>query len=305
MADPELNTSIKQKGENNGIRSAPTISRQFSAKTRSAAWNLPDTKGDKPICEVVLSADDTLGLIEFCQKHLRQRNADRTVSDIPDNRRRYPAPVGGRPWPKAPYAERFNSFFCNDPKCGLHIVAYDFDDKPICEIVMSVNQTWTIIERSKAHLYDKATRRTEALSIDKPHRRLAKEDPQMTAYDFDAQDRASLHALDPNFTIDASGEIATITGRMKVEITRVEGQLRLRIRFPSGEEFIIWIYLALPPEILVARVHLMRTARSNRNTKQRFKCCAQPSTCFPRHTPIGSHRRPGAFWPGCQMMWSG
>ena len=62
----------------------------------------PYTKGDKPICEVVLSADDTLGLIEFCQKHLRQRNADRTVSDIPDNRRRYPAPAGGRPWPKAP-----------------------------------------------------------------------------------------------------------------------------------------------------------------------------------------------------------
>jgi hypothetical protein len=57
----------------------------------------PYIKGDKPICEVVLSADDTLGLIEFCQKHLRQRNADRTVSDIPDNRRRYPAPAGGRP----------------------------------------------------------------------------------------------------------------------------------------------------------------------------------------------------------------
>ena len=216
-----------QKGEKNDYRADVPRAHDFKAffckDPKCGLHIVPYTREGKPICIIIISVDETLGLIKFCQKHLQQSNANRTMSSIPDNRRRYKsAPDNGRLGPEVPYAERVNSTFCNGPKCGLHVIAYDSDDKPICEIVMSVDQMWTIIEHSKANLYDKATRRTEALSIDKPHRRLAKEDPQMTAYDFDAQDRASLHALDPNFTIDASGEIATITGRMKVEITRVE-----------------------------------------------------------------------------------
>ena len=119
-------------------------------------------KGDKPICEVVLSADDTLGLIEFCRKRLQQSNADRTMSNIPDNRRHESA-TGICPLePEVPRAARQVSTFCNDPKCGLHIVPYDSDDKPICEIVTSLNQTWMIIGRSKAYIYT-ATRITETM----------------------------------------------------------------------------------------------------------------------------------------------
>jgi hypothetical protein len=38
---------------------------------------------------------------------------------------------------------------------------------------MSVDQTWTIIERGKARLYDKATQRSEAIPIDEPAADLA------------------------------------------------------------------------------------------------------------------------------------
>ena len=34
-------------------------------------------------------------------------------------------------------ANSFTTNFCDDPLCGLHIVALDKDGKPICEIVMS------------------------------------------------------------------------------------------------------------------------------------------------------------------------
>lgn len=64
-----------------------------------------------------------------------------------------------RPGPDVPRAYRFEAAFCRNPKCGLHVIPFDRDDKPLCEIVMSVDDTLTIIERGKEHLYDKATRR--------------------------------------------------------------------------------------------------------------------------------------------------
>jgi hypothetical protein len=64
-----------------------------------------------------------------------------------------------RPGPETPRAHRFEVAFCDDPTCGLHIVPYDAAGKPICEIVMSADQTLRVIEVCQEHLYDKATRR--------------------------------------------------------------------------------------------------------------------------------------------------
>jgi hypothetical protein len=56
---------------------------------------------------------------------------------------------------------------------------------------------------------------------------------------FDPLDTRALHALDPDFTIN--DEVATITGSMKVRITRADEPLQLMIEFPNGEEFGIWL----------------------------------------------------------------
>ena len=58
---------------------------------------------------------------------------------------------------------------------------------------------------------------------------------------FDRQDERALHALDPDFAISDSSEVATISGAMKIEITRIDERLRLLIEFPGGEEFGIWL----------------------------------------------------------------
>lgn len=65
-----------------------------------------------------------------------------------------------RPGPETPRAHSFDTAFCRDPNCGLHIVPYDADGKPICEIVLSATQTLTLVEICKEQLFDKATRRT-------------------------------------------------------------------------------------------------------------------------------------------------
>jgi hypothetical protein len=56
---------------------------------------------------------------------------------------------------------------------------------------------------------------------------------------FDLQDKAALRALDSDCAIDASGEVATITGSVKIEIVRVgDERYQLAIDFP-GKEFVI------------------------------------------------------------------
>jgi hypothetical protein len=56
---------------------------------------------------------------------------------------------------------------------------------------------------------------------------------------FDDQDKAAFAALDADFTIDASNEVATVSGQMEVEVTRLAGdggdQFQLRFVFPSNE----------------------------------------------------------------------
>lgn len=64
-----------------------------------------------------------------------------------------------RPPPDVPRAHHFEAAFCDDPNCGLHIVAKRESGAPICEIVMSANQTLTLIEISQDFLYNKAVRR--------------------------------------------------------------------------------------------------------------------------------------------------
>jgi len=55
---------------------------------------------------------------------------------------------------------------------------------------------------------------------------------------FDFLDKAALRKLDNDFTIDTSGEIATITG--DIEIVRVGGdRFQFTVTFPGGEEFLI------------------------------------------------------------------
>jgi hypothetical protein len=55
---------------------------------------------------------------------------------------------------------------------------------------------------------------------------------------FDSSDKAALHKLDSDFTIDAGGESATIAGDMKIEIIRIAGErYQLVINFPGGMEF--------------------------------------------------------------------
>jgi hypothetical protein len=57
---------------------------------------------------------------------------------------------------------------------------------------------------------------------------------------FDAQDKAALRALDTGFAIN--DEVATVSGRMEVEIVRLDDiRLQLTIRFPSGEELLVRI----------------------------------------------------------------
>jgi hypothetical protein len=64
-----------------------------------------------------------------------------------------------RPGPQTLRAHHFDLAFCADESCGLHLVAFGADNKPICEIVMSAAQTLAVVEICQEHLYDKATRR--------------------------------------------------------------------------------------------------------------------------------------------------
>lgn len=56
-------------------------------------------------------------------------------------------------------AHNFQVAFCEDPNCGLHIIGYDQERNPMCEIVMSPDQTLALTHTCKDFLYDKATER--------------------------------------------------------------------------------------------------------------------------------------------------
>jgi hypothetical protein len=54
-------------------------------------------------------------------------------------------------------AHHFDLTQCSDPACGPHIIAYDDDSKPICEIVVARAMVPTIIAAMQAMLYRKVT----------------------------------------------------------------------------------------------------------------------------------------------------
>lgn len=62
-----------------------------------------------------------------------------------------------RPGPHVPRAHRVEFAYCEDPKCGLHVLSLDKNDAPICESVLSATQTLALIDICKAFLYEKAT----------------------------------------------------------------------------------------------------------------------------------------------------
>lgn len=55
-----------------------------------------------------------------------------------------------------PRAHRYETFECTDPHCGPHIVAFDRDDVPMCEIVLSQDMTRGLIKALQGLLYNKA-----------------------------------------------------------------------------------------------------------------------------------------------------
>lgn len=67
----------------------------------------------------------------------------------------------------------------------------------------------------------------------------------------DDQDKRALSALDSDFTTDAAGEVAVVTGEMEVCVTRLADdggtRFRLTLKFRSGEEL----------EVRIARVQLL------------------------------------------------
>lgn len=46
--------------------------------------------------------------------------------------------------------------FCDDPHCGLHLVALQADGTPMSEVVMTPDQTLRVIEYCQKMLYEKA-----------------------------------------------------------------------------------------------------------------------------------------------------
>jgi hypothetical protein len=66
-----------------------------------------------------------------------------------------------RPGPDVPRAHHFDAAFCDDANCGLHLIPMFESGEPICEIVMSAEQTRILIEKCKGWLYEKAVRREQ------------------------------------------------------------------------------------------------------------------------------------------------
>jgi hypothetical protein len=63
--------------------------------------------------------------------------------------------------PEIEKADSYNTTFCDSPNCGLHIFSYRADETIICETILSADQTLSLVEYCKNHLYHKATKREE------------------------------------------------------------------------------------------------------------------------------------------------
>jgi hypothetical protein len=67
--------------------------------------------------------------------------------------------MNGRPGPEVERAYAVCANFCDDPHCGLHLIAERHNGDVICEVVMSPEQTLALVNLCKEHLYEKATKR--------------------------------------------------------------------------------------------------------------------------------------------------
>ena len=63
--------------------------------------------------------------------------------------------------PEIEQADHYDTTFCNEPKCGLHIFSLRADGSIICETILSAESTLSLIKYCGNHLYQKATRSTE------------------------------------------------------------------------------------------------------------------------------------------------
>jgi len=61
--------------------------------------------------------------------------------------------------PEIEKADHYETTFCDDLDCGLHIFSMRRDGTTICETVLSAESTLRLIGYCKNHLYQKATRR--------------------------------------------------------------------------------------------------------------------------------------------------
>jgi hypothetical protein len=57
-------------------------------------------------------------------------------------------------------ADSFQMAFCDEPNCGLHMIGYDKDHKPMCEIIMNPKQTLAMMNLCKGALYEKAVKKS-------------------------------------------------------------------------------------------------------------------------------------------------
>jgi hypothetical protein len=63
--------------------------------------------------------------------------------------------------PSASPAHSFRLYECGDPGCGLHIVAFSENDRPMCEIVVGQEVLLHLVGVAQAILYNKITQQDD------------------------------------------------------------------------------------------------------------------------------------------------
>lgn len=57
--------------------------------------------------------------------------------------------------PDCPKACGYQLYACENPLCGIHIISFDADNKPIVETILNPRQTRELAEACHATLYEK------------------------------------------------------------------------------------------------------------------------------------------------------
>lgn len=66
-----------------------------------------------------------------------------------------------RPGMEVPRAHHYDLAYCDDPNCGIHILAFDSHNKPICEITTTPDQNLRMVKTIQDMLYVKAADKDE------------------------------------------------------------------------------------------------------------------------------------------------